>query len=56
MLELLVTLVLILLVAIIFLVSRFYAKIEKISIDQETLKGAVVTCWRELGIDQDMVP
>ena len=54
MLELLIALVLILLIIILFLIIRFSGKIEKVSIDQETVKGAVATCWKELGIDQDI--
>lgn len=54
MLELLIAPVLILLVVILFLIIHFSRKIEKVSIDQETVKGAVATCWKELGIDQDI--
>jgi len=54
MLELLVAIVLILLVVIIFLLIRFSGKIKTISVDQEVVKGAVATCWKELGIDQDI--
>jgi len=54
MLELLVALVLILLIIIMLLLLRFSGKIEKISVDQETVRGAVAACWKELGIDQDI--
>lgn len=33
---------------------RLPSKLGKISIDQEAVKGAVATCWKELGIDQDI--
>jgi len=29
-------------------------KLGKISVDRETIKGAIATCWKELGIDQDI--
>ena len=54
MIELLVALLLILVVIILLLVIRFSTKIEKISVSQDVIKGAVATCWRELGIDQDI--
>jgi DNA recombination protein RmuC len=54
MLELLVALVLILIAVILLLLIRFSSKIERISINQETVKGAFATCWKELGIDQDI--
>jgi DNA recombination protein RmuC len=33
---------------------KLSGKLEKVSVDQETIKGAVATCWKELGIDQDI--
>jgi hypothetical protein len=54
MIELLIALLLILAVMILLLVIRFSTKIEKISVSQDIVKGAFATCWRELGIDQDI--
>jgi DNA recombination protein RmuC len=51
---LLITLALIILVIILFLILRFSRKVEKVSIDQETVKGALATCWKEIGLDQDI--
>ncbi|MGF3573582.1 MAG: DNA recombination protein RmuC [Candidatus Bathyarchaeia archaeon] len=52
--ELLTALVLILIFVIIAILFRLSGKLGKISVDQETVKGAVATCWKELGIDQDI--
>jgi len=52
--ELLTTIALILIFVIIAILLRLSGKLGKISIDQETVKGAVATCWKELGIDQDI--
>ncbi len=54
MIELLIALLLILVVIILLLVIRFSTKIEEMSVSQDAIKGAVATCWRELGIDQDI--
>jgi len=54
MVEALVTLVLILVFIVILLLVRFSSKLKEISVDQEAVKGAVATCWKELGIDQDI--
>ncbi|MBS7615584.1 DNA recombination protein RmuC [Candidatus Bathyarchaeota archaeon] len=54
MVEFLIAIVLILILIVIFLLMRFSSKLGKISVDQETFKGAVATCWKELGIDQDI--
>ena len=52
--ELLVVLVLLLVLAILVVLFRLSGKFGKISLDQETVKGAIATCWKELGIDQDI--
>jgi hypothetical protein len=54
MIELLITLLLILTVAVIILLLRILGKFGRVSIDQEAVKGAVATCWKELGIDKDI--
>jgi len=54
MVEALVTLVLILVFIVILLLVRFSSKLKEISVDQEAVKGAVATCWKELGVDQDI--
>lgn len=54
MVEFLIAIVLILILIVIFLLMRFSSRLEKISVDQETFKGAFATCWKELGIDQDI--
>ena len=33
---------------------KIHGKLGKTSIDLETVKGAIATCWKELGIDQDI--
>ena len=52
--ELLVVLVLLLVLVILAILFKLSSKLEKVSVDQETIKGAVATCWKELGIDQDI--
>jgi len=51
-------LVLILMLVLIFVLLIFSVKIfsdmEKLSLDQEAIKGAIATCWKELGVDQDI--
>jgi len=54
MIELLTALVLLLSLAILIILLKISGKLGQISIDQETVKGAVATCWKELGIDQDI--
>ena len=54
MLELLVVLVLFLALATLVILFRLSGKFGKISLDQEAVKGAIATCWKELGIDQDI--
>jgi DNA recombination protein RmuC len=54
MIELLITLLLILTVAVIILLLRILGKFGRVSIDQEAVKGAVAMCWKELGIDKDI--
>jgi DNA recombination protein RmuC len=54
MIEALITLVLILVFIVILLLVRFSSKLKGISVDQEAVKGAVATCWKELGVDQDI--
>jgi len=52
--ELLIALVLLLILAILVILLRLPSKLGKVSVDQEAIKGAVATCWKELGIDQDI--
>jgi len=52
--EFLITLVLLLTIAVIVLLLKVYGRLEKTSVDQETFKGAIAACWKELGIDQDI--
>jgi DNA recombination protein RmuC len=52
--EILITLVLLLVLAILVILSKLSGKLGKVTVDQETVKGAVATCWKELGIDQDI--
>jgi hypothetical protein len=52
--ELLIISLLILTVAVIILLFRILGKFGKVSVDQEAVKGAVATCWKELGIDKDI--
>ena len=54
MVELLIALVLLLVLAILIILLQLSGKLGKISVDPETIKGAVATCWKELGIDQDI--
>ncbi|MEM3640994.1 MAG: DNA recombination protein RmuC [Candidatus Bathyarchaeia archaeon] len=52
--ELLIVAVLILLSVVIVVLLRLYGKIGAASVDYETVKGVFATCWKELGIDQDI--
>lgn len=54
MLEILFALLLILVLTILVFLSRLSGKIGEISVNPETVKGAVATCWKELGIDKDL--
>ena len=54
MVELLVILVLLVVLAILVILFRLPSKLGKISLDREAVKGAIATCWKELGIDQDI--
>ena len=54
MIELLIALVILLTLAILVILFRLSGKFGKISLDQETVEGAIATCWKELGIDQDI--
>jgi DNA recombination protein RmuC len=54
MIELLIALVILLTLAILVILFRLSGKLGKIPLDQETVKGAIATCWKELGIDQDI--
>ncbi|MBC7113992.1 MAG: DNA recombination protein RmuC [Candidatus Methanomethyliales bacterium] len=54
MIEALLAIVLLLTIFAVFLLIRFSSKLERISVDQETVRGAIATCWKELGIDQDI--
>jgi len=52
--ELLIALVLLLTLAVLVILLRLSGKLGKVSVDQEAIKGAVATCWKELGIDKDI--
>ena len=52
--EILIALVLLLVLAILVILLKVSGKFGKVTVDQETIKGAVATCWKELGIDQDI--
>jgi len=54
MVEVLIGLVLFLILAVLVILWRQYGKLGKVSLDQEAVKGAIATCWKELGIDQDI--
>jgi DNA recombination protein RmuC len=54
MIELLIALVILLTLAILVILFRLPGKLGKISLDREAVKGAIATCWKELGIDQDI--
>jgi len=54
MIEVLTGLVLLLLLVVIVILLKQSGKVEKITLDQEAVKGAIATCWKELGIDQDI--
>ena len=52
--DLLLVLVLVLIFAVLIVLLRLSGSIEKLSVDQEAIRGAIATCWKELGIDQDI--
>ncbi len=52
--ELLIALVLILVLVVLVIMFRLSGKLGQLSVDQEVVKGAIATCWKELGIDQDI--
>jgi len=52
--ELILALLLILVLAVLVILLRLSGKLGKVSVDQEAVKGALATCWKELGIDQDV--
>ena len=52
--ELLVALVLVLVLVVLIILLKLFGSIGKLSVDQEAIKGAIATCWKELGIDQDI--
>ena len=54
MIEFLIASALVLVVIILVILLRLSGKLGKASLDQEAVKGALVTCWKELGIDQDI--
>ncbi|NIO37150.1 DNA recombination protein RmuC [Candidatus Bathyarchaeota archaeon] len=54
MIELLIALVLILVLAVLVILFWVSGKLGRMSLDQEVVKGAIATCWKELGIDQDI--
>jgi len=52
--DLLLALVLILIVIVLIVLLRVSGNLGKLSVDQDAIKGAIATCWKELGIDQDI--
>jgi len=54
MIEFLIGLAILLILAVLVILYRFSGRLGKISVDQETVKGAMATCWKELGVDQDI--
>ena len=54
MVEFLIVLVLLLVLAVLIVLLQQSGKLGKISLDQEAVKGAMATCWKELGVDQDI--
>jgi len=52
--ELLVALVLVLVLVVLIILLKLFGSIGKISVDQDAIKGAIATCWKELRMDQDM--
>lgn len=52
--DILVGSVIILIVILLYLLLRLTWKIEKVSISPDVIKGAMVTSWKELKIDQDI--
>ena len=54
MVEVLVVAVLLLVLFVLIVLLKVSGKLERVSVDQEAIKGAVATCWKELGIDQDI--
>ena len=52
--ELLVALVLVLVLVVLIILLKLFGSIGKLSVDQDAIKGAIATCWKELGIDQDI--
>jgi len=54
MIEVLIGLVVLLLLVVIVILLKQSGKIGKITLDPEAVKGAIATCWKELGIDQDI--
>jgi len=54
MIELLIALVILLILVILVILFRLSGRLGKISVDEEAVKGAIATCWKELGVDQDI--
>lgn len=54
MVEPLIVLVLLLVLVVLAVLLKLSGKLGKISVDQEIVRGAVATCWKELGVDQDV--
>jgi len=52
--ELLTAAVLIFVIILIVILLKVTGKLDKISLDQDAVKGAIATCWKELGIDKDI--
>lgn len=52
--ELLIGVVIILIVVVIIVLLRLSGRIGAVSVDFETVKGAFATCWKELGIEQEI--
>ena len=54
MIELLIALVILLILVVLVILFRLSGRLGKISVDEEAVKGAIATCWKELGVDQDI--
>ncbi|RLG05291.1 MAG: DNA recombination protein RmuC [Thaumarchaeota archaeon] len=52
--ETLVIMALLLLFVVLVVLLKLSSKLERVSVNQEVIKGAVATCWKELGLDQDI--
>jgi DNA recombination protein RmuC len=54
MIEVLLTLILLVTLAVLMILLRTSRKLGHVSIDQDAVKGALATCWKELRVDQDI--